>query len=413
MAKPFPRVAILGAGPIGLEAGAYAKALNLPYAIYERGRIAEYWHRWGHVRLFSPFSMNSTPLGRATIKEHKYTHTLPGDDLCLTGREHLAAYLAPLAEALGPSLHLDSQVIQIGRQGYLKEDVPGDARRAKKPFRILLRDSKNRERIELADVVLDCTGTYGHHRWMGEGGIPALGEMSAEPNIAYGLEDILGERKNLYLNKSVLVVGAGYSAATTVSCIAQLALEGNLTWAYWIARSDRSQPLPRVPNDPLKERDRLAVRANTLACRTDDNVEYHPQTILEAIEFLGQDKGFRVFVRGPDKPKTWEVDRIIGNVGYSPDRQLYRELQVHECYASFGPMKLAGALQGTRGGDCMTQTTHGADMLRSPEPNFYILGCKSYGRSSSFLLKVGFEQVREAFTLIMGQTDLNLYQPRR
>ncbi len=46
------------------------------------------------------------------------------------------------------------------------------------------------------------------------------------------------------------------------------------------------------------------------------------------------------------KLSTWEVDRVIANVGYTPDTSLYRELQVHECYASLGPMKLAAALLG-------------------------------------------------------------------
>lgn len=407
-----PRVAILGAGPIGLEAAAYARALNLPVAVFERGRIAEYWNRWGHARLFSPFAMNSTSLGKTTIKGHKPNINFPADDACLTGREHLAQYIGPLADALGSMVQTDAQVVQVARQGFLKEDSPDDARRAKQPFRLLIRDSKGRERIEVADVVLDCTGTYGHHRWMGDGGIPALGEIAAEPHIAYGLEDILGERKNAYLNKTILVVGAGYSAATTVSQIAQLAQEGNLTWAYWVARSDRTQPIARVANDPLKERDRLAVRANTLACRTDDNVEYFAQTIVESIEFLGPDRGFRVTVRAQGKPKTWEVDRIIGNIGYSPDRQIYRELQVHECYASFGPMKLAAAL-GSSGDDCLRQTPHGPESLRSPEPNFFILGAKSYGRNSHFLLQIGFEQVREVFTLITGNGGLDLYGTKR
>lgn len=409
MPRTAPRIAILGAGPIGLEAGAYAKALSVSFAIYERGRVAEYWQRWGHIRLFSPFGMNSTAVGKAAIKAHKPAHTFPADDLFQTGREQVHSYLSPLADALGNALQTDAQVIQVARQRFLKEDLPGDPKRGKQPFRLLIRDSKGRERIDQADVVLDCTGTYGHHRWMGEGGIPALGEMAAEPHIAYGLEDILGEKKNQYFNKSILVVGAGYSAATTVSQIAQLAQEGNMTWAYWIARSDRSQPLSRIANDPLKERDRLALRANTLACRTDDNVEYHPQTILDVVEFLGPDRGFRVTVRSPGKSKTWEVDRIIANVGYSPDRQIYRELQVLECYATFGPMKLAAALAGSEDEDCLKQTCRGAETLKNPEPNFYVLGAKSYGRNSHFLLKVGFEQIREVFSLIMGQADLNLY----
>src|SRR3954462_6310140 len=41
--KPdVPRIAVLGAGPVGLEAALYARALSLPVAVYERGRVAEH-----------------------------------------------------------------------------------------------------------------------------------------------------------------------------------------------------------------------------------------------------------------------------------------------------------------------------------------------------------------------------------
>ena len=402
-----PRLAILGAGPIGLEAGLYAKKLDLPFTIYERGRVGEHLLRWGHVRLFSPFGMNATPLGRAAIKSVKPSHEFPADDACITGREHVSAYLMALAETLQGNIQNDNVVLKIGRRGLLKSDT--DASRAKKPFRLLVRD-KIRERIEEADIILDCTGTYAQHRWLGDGGIPAVGELQAEPQIAYGLEDILGDRKLQYANRTVLVVGAGYSAATTVCNLAQIAEENQSTWTIWLARAVASTPLRRIPNDPLRERDRLAVRANNIATRSDANVEFHPGTLVDAIEFLGQDRGFRVTARTPEKTRTWEVDRIIGNVGYTPDTNLYRELQVHECYASLGPMKLAAALEGAKGQDCTKQTCHGADTLRNPEPNFYVLGAKSYGRSSNFLMRIGFEQVREAFTLVTGNATLDLYK---
>ena len=35
----------------------------------------------------------------------------------------------------------------------------------------------------------------------------------------------------------------------------------------------------------------------------------------------------------------------------------------------------------------------GADTLRNPEPDFYVIGSKSYGRNSQFLIRVGLEQV--------------------
>ena len=92
------------------------------------------------------------------------------------------------------------------------------------------------------------------------------------------------------------------------------------------------------------------------------------------------------------------VDRIIANVGYRPDRSIYEELHVHECYATQGPIKLAAKLLGETSGDCLAQMSYGGDVLKNPEPNFFILGSKSYGRNSNFLLKVGIEQVRDVLT---------------
>ncbi len=406
--SPTPRVAILGAGPIGLEAALYAKHLQFPFTVYERGRVGEYVRRWGHVRLFTPFGMNVTSLGRKALLAAKPQHAFPADDTILTGREHVEQYLAPLAGLLSGHVKTEMQVLQIGRRGLLKHECPGDPARVRHPFLLLLRD-KNQERLEEADVVLDCTGTYGQHRWLGSGGIPAVGEMQAEAQIAYGLEDVLGEKQKDYANKSILVIGAGYSAATTVNNLAKLAEQHNTTWITWLARSPQSQPLRRLAGDLLRERDRLAVRANNLATRSDGNVEYHPQTVVEAIQALGQGGGFRVTCRCAGEARTWDVERIIANVGYTPETGLYRELQVSDCPATLAARSQAEALAAQKGQDGVRLASPGPTALRQPEPNFFILGAKSFGRSSQFFLRLGFEQVRDAFALITGDARLDLH----
>ncbi len=410
-----PRIAILGAGPIGLEAALYARKLKLSVVVYERGRGGDHIQRWGHVRLFTPFSMNSTPLGRAEVKAENARHTLPGDGDCVTGREYLAAYLEPLAKAevLRDCLRTETQVLAVGRRGFLKGESVGDAKRGQQPFRLLVRDGKKAERIDEADVVLDCTGTYGKHRWLGDGGIPAAGELAAEAHVAYAVDDILGDRLAAYAGKTVVVIGAGYSAAASVCSLATLGEKNADTWVIWLARGVGSQPIQRFTGDPLKERDRLAVRANTLATRTDDNVEFHPGSVIDAVEYGGPDKGFRVTARRDGKARVWECDRLIANVGYSPDNDLTRELHVQESYASLGPMNLATALAKVPTGDRVNLAPFGAAALRTAEPNFYILGAKSFGRDSHFLMQMGFEQVREVFALIVGKSDLNLYKSAR
>src|SRR5262245_25189518 len=371
----LPRIAILGAGPVGLEAALQATHLGYPVTVYERGDVGEFVHLWGHVRLFTPFGMNTSPLGLEVIRKEHPQHRLPGANDLITGHDYRDAYLVPLTVTakLADVVLARTHVVTVGRTGVLKTEPANDPKRAAAPFRLLLRDDKGAERFAEAEVVLDCTGTYGRHAWIGDGGIPAAGELAAEKQIAYGVDDVLGERKAQYAGKSIVVVGGGYSAATTVCALAQLAEESSATWVFWLTRGPRSTPLVRNPSDPLRERDRLAAKANNLATRGDGNVEYHAQVLIDEVTSHGPDKGFRVSARSNGKPMVWEVDRVIGNVGYLPDAALTRELHIAD---------FAGGA------------------VRQPEPGYFVLGMKSYGRDSSFLLQRGFEQVKEVVRLL-------------
>ena len=112
----------------------------------------------------------------------------------------------------------------------------------------------------------------------------------------------------------------------------------------------------------------------------------------------------------PAGTKTWDVERIIANVGYSPDTNLSRELQIHESYTTLAPMALAHAMASGKSLDSLKGVGAGPDSLRTPETNFYILGVKSFGRNSNFLMRFGVEQVRDVFTILTGNPKLDLYK---
>lgn len=405
------RIVVLGAGPIGLEAALYARYLGYDVDLYERGRVAENLRRWGHVRLFTPWRMNVSPLGVAALIAQDDAWRPPSDDALLSGRELAEAYYLPLAQSdlLVDSLRTETEVIAIGRQGQLKGENVGHDARIFADFRILLRDAAGRERVETADVVIDATGTYGNHRWMGDGGVPALGELAAARHIEYGLPDVLGAERERYAGRRTLVVGSGYSAATSVVALAKLAAEVPENKTVWLTRREPAAgqpgPVALIAEDRLPERERLARAANALA--ESGTVEYRPGTIVESIERT-ETGGFRVQMIGKSASEI-EVDRIIANVGYRPDNALWSELQVHECYATGGPMKLAAALAGQTSADCLDQAAVGPQALINPEPDFYVLGAKSYGRDSRFLLSAGLAQIRDLFSIIGDRAELDLY----
>ena len=380
MPKSEPlRVAVLGAGPVGVEAGLYAKACGFAVKIYERGRIGEHLARWGHVKLFTPFGLNTTPLGMRTLLREKRSRDVPAETDMLTGRQFRESYLVPLAESedMLESMHVQETIVNIGRSSAAKKSDPDE----RKPFRLLVKASNGQERIDAADVVLDCTGTYGTPNWLGDGNIPAVGEFAARQLIAHDLEDIGGEKKSHYAGKSIILVGDGYSAATTICELAAIAEEHHSTWVFWLTRGARGQPLPRVTNDPFKERDRLAVKANSLATRCDGNLEFHPQTVLDEVVSHGPDKGFRVAGRSNGKAVAWDVERVISAVGSRPAMTLTGGLKIDEP----------------------------AGKPETREPGYFVLGAKSYGRATGFLMRDGFEQVRAVCAQLAGNPRLDLY----
>ncbi len=47
--------------------------------------------------------------------------------------------------------------------------------------------------------------------------------------------------------------------------------------------------------------------------------------------------------------------------------------------------------------------------LLNPEPDFYILGAKSFGRDSRFMISNGLLQIRALFSILGDRADLDLY----
>lgn len=407
MSNQQKTVTVIGAGPIGLEAALYAQAAGYNVSILEKGEVASHVRQWGHVTLFSPFSMNYSPLGKRTLSDSG--HTLPADDAYLSGEEYFQRYLQPLAssESLQNAIIENVTVLAISRQQILKNEHIGNGQRQNFPFRILARHSNGREQFYYTDIVIDASGSFSQPNWLGEGGIPALGEQGYRNHIEYGLPDISGTNADRYRGKTTLVVGAGHSAGTTIANFQKLLSEDEETQVIWLTRNSKEQPLQAMQDDPLPGREKVVTIANELCGHS--AVRRIGGASVHALDYRSDSDQFVVEISNGGRNEVLTVDRIIANVGYSPDNSIYRELQVHECYASRGPMKLAAALLGESSADCLTQSSKGPDVLKNPEPNFFIIGMKSYGKNSNFLLRVGFEQIRDVFQLISGDEALDLY----
>src|SRR3954452_13012557 len=179
-----PRVAILGAGPVGLEAALAVAERGWDFTVFEGAdRAGGNVREWGHVRLFTPWEMNVSDRMRQALPDAPAGASLP------TGAELAERLLDPLAALpeLAPNLRLGTRVDAVAREGLLKHEEIASARRGAHRFRLLVSGPDGRESVAHADVVLDCTGTYGQPNALGDGGIPAPGERALEHRIEHRL----------------------------------------------------------------------------------------------------------------------------------------------------------------------------------------------------------------------------------
>ncbi|MCP3961940.1 MAG: FAD-dependent oxidoreductase [bacterium] len=391
-----PHIAILGAGPTGLEAALAAAERGFPFTLYEAAdQVAGHVDEWGHVRLFTSWDLDASPRMRRALASAG--HDVPEGAACPTGSEMIENVLAPIAELpqIQGSLRLGTRVRRIGRQSLLKHEEIGSAQRAAQPFRLLVAVGGD-ESLEQADVVLDCTGN-SEPNCLGDGGIPAPGEESLDGAVRHIVPDVAGEAAQ-WSGRTVLLIGAGYSAQTAARDLAGQLESGNDLRVIWAVRGEQPD-WGFIDDDPLPGRAKLAADASRLAADPPAGMELKTGVVVEAVK--RSDDLIIVTLRHVDgTTETVDVDRILALTGHVGDHLLYRQLQVHECYATSGPMKLAAALMGTEGGDCMQQTSMGPETLKNPEPGFFILGAKSYGRRTDYLMRVGWQQVDEVFQLL-------------
>ncbi|MGE5178968.1 MAG: hypothetical protein ACM3PF_07760 [Bacteroidota bacterium] len=404
------RLAVIGAGPIGLEAALAASDAGFDVQVYESGSVGAQLARFGDVPLFTPFGMNSTEATRERLRRAGVS--LPSEQAILGARAFVHGYLEPIARLpeLRGRVRERTRVIGIAREGLVKPEAiasAGDRRRAGRPF-VIRSEHPEGTSFEAADVVVDASGVVSRPLATGPGGLAARGESGLGDQVDRHLLPTEEEVRARYAGRRVLLVGSGHSAATALLAFEALARgRSRPARVVWVHR-DRGEggPFPELAEDPLPARAALVQEANRIAADGSPWLERRPEAAVLAYE-PGPAWGLRVRLRSREGlVESVGVDRVYALVGYRPDTDLFRELQVHLCYASEAPMALASALLAsrmadpTRAGDCLAQTTHGAETLRTTEPGFFVLGAKSYGRNPDFLMRVGYEQARELMGLL-------------
>jgi thioredoxin reductase len=374
------RVAVIGAGPIGLAAALGARARGHDVVVLEAGDVGENVRRWGTTRAFTPFRMNVPAWARALLVAP------PDEDALLSGSELADDVLRPLAESapLRGCVRTRTRVRSVGRARMSRGELVGHPLRAERPFRLLVESAAGEELVE-ADRVLDASGVYGQPLRLGPGGMPARGERALEPRIVRDL-GALAARAARLAGRRVLLVGHGHSAANALGVLDALARAHAGTHVTWAVRSAHARPCAEVADDPLPERRMVAARANELAQHPPAYLTVERRAHVEACAADGE----RIAVELSGGRRVL-ADELVALTGYRPDLSFLSELALDVAPTTEGAAGLARALAGVT--DCLSVPSVGAADLASGDPGFWMIGHKSYGRSRAFLLATGFAQL--------------------
>jgi len=387
-------VAIIGAGPVGLAAAAQLLERGVECVVFEQGeRAGAHVTAWGHTRLFSPWEYvvdeAAVRLLDAAGWDAPPSATLP------LGRDLVTRYLLPLSATprLAPRIRYGSTVTDVTRQGMDRTRSTG---RGRTPFLSRVRAGGTITE-HLARAVIDASGTYATPNGLTSSGLPPTGTRATPDRIGGALPDVLGADRARFAGRHTLVVGAGHSAANTLLALAVLARDEPGTSISWAVRGGNPVRAYGSADDELAAR-------GALGTSTQDLVRSGAVALLDAFEIddvLLTDGRLRVQGRRHGVPTVIEADRVVNATGFRPDLHLLREIRFSLDDIVEAPRALAGLIDPNLH-SCGTVTPHGVVELAHPEPDFYIVGMKSYGRAPTFLLLTGYEQVRSIADELAG-----------
>jgi hypothetical protein len=410
-------LAIIGAGPIGIEAAIYARFLGYFVSIFDSRRVAHRMLDWNDRKLGCPVSDCTSPLGHAAIKSQNPDYVLPNPDAVWSGKEYAEQYLLPLAKTdlLFDDIHFLSPVSSVSRLRTFRDEETDPQTRCEDQFRLVVEGRHRGTWVSRADIVLDCRGAMETTSGMGPGGGLAIDELvHRESFLKHSPLDRKFESKQI-LGKHIAVVGASDRACLFVQEVLNWLDPSTSSRLTWILPCDAAVHHPYVAH------------------------------ILQQIETAGKSEIQTYNVLGVEKVAKSESDawvlqllledettvefRCDGIVSYPYPRmasgwpeldcQSYsipRSQEGGPSSSTYSPTNEATSSEATTS-RMLSITETGDWSFVTCEPGYYRLqtdGLRWDASGPSWNagvgIKRGLEQIRQVFSLIVGRETLDLYR---
>ena len=369
-------IAIIGAGPVGIEAAIYARFLGYFVSIFEERRVAHRMLDWHDRPLEVTVKECTTSMGHAAIAAQNPEYVRRGPDEFFTGRTYAEEYLLPLAKTdlLFEDIHFLSPVVDVSRYRTFITHKIDLQERCNDEFRILVDGRHRGAWVSRADVVIDCRGATQKPSGIGPGGGLAIGESALRDSfLLHTPLDRKFEAKSV-VGKHICLLGQSVRAAQfAMEYLKQFGNQtnGRLTWNLCPDRRYDSSPVARAL----------------------DAISDEPTCNIATIESLGveqiqrNDAGSYLlkFLKDDDSTVEMQCDAVIAFT-HGRESVLSRELFEES------PAQLEGGLG-----------------FVTSEPGFYRLRGGNIEQGAGVGLTDTFRSIRQLFAMLAGRADLDLY----
>lgn len=402
-------IAVIGGGPVGVEAALYARFLGYHVLLLDSRRIGSRLIRWGNTPLSVSFGNAASPLGLAALEAQDATDGLPATEARVTCRDYVEKYLIPVAKTdlLHDEVHINSPVVSISRAHWHPGRCATLQNRADDEFRIVVDSSARGEYSHLADIILDCSAEGRTPTGIGPGGGLAVGQRRHQQDFEVGIRDLLDRDRDRFVGKHCVMFGDDLTACYNAVQFMELAHQQADTKLTWILTQGTNQQV--WLNKIRAQSSDLGNHLERLLSSDNQAVITMPAWGAESIE--------------RNESGRWQIHLLVGD-----EDQLLIEADTLLVTQTTNPWSLASGLSidlcshgrlTKSSAAWLASQSHNEELVVSlescvtSEPHYYVLGRKSAGGDWRFSFKHARQQIQQLFALIGGRAELDLYQTVR
>jgi hypothetical protein len=398
-------VAVIGGGPVGVEAALYARFLGYFVMLFDARRVGSRLVRWGEIPMQVPFGEATSSLGLAALEAQDVHHALPDADSIVPYRDFVEKYLTPVAKSdlLEECIHINSPVVSVSRAHFRKNHPPAIEDRAEDEFRLLMNGKVRGEFTQLADIVLDCSGDGRTPAGIGPGGGMAIGQPALCAHFEVGPRDVHDRDRDRFVGKHTVLFGAGPVACRNAVQFVALANENPGTKLTWVI------PKGTKHEEWLKS---VALLNSDLAIEASRLLTGNCTGVIH-VDAWGAESLSR------DANGCWQIKLLVGEedtADLEADVVLVTELSEAWNFTDGLGLelcphrKLTTAANQWLMGQAAGELEISLESAITSEPHYYVLGRKSVGGDPRFTFAHARQQIQQVFGLIGGRADLDVYQ---